>query len=277
MKICAKKIEAVCDCGASVSCLSPSIYDELKQTHKLDLKPCLRKLKAANGLPIEVKGVVRLPVVIGPKSYEHDFCVLDKSEADCLLGLDFLETNKCDPLFSCMKLDSHSSVPLYHKKFDYGNDNIFRVISTETLSVPPGHTRIIPAHIPNWKRPPIQVCALFEPRDKFESNNEVSAPNVFFDLTEEVIPIAIDNKTEEEITIYKNATLGFSEIVPEAVINIVSKSPKTLPGPIKNNRYDLNILKKSVDKDTPKRFHDQFGSLVKEFSDIFSKSEWDLG
>ena len=110
MKICEKKIEAVCDCGASVSCLSPSIYDESKQTHKLDPKPCLRKLKAANGLPIEVKGVVRLPVVIGPKSYEHDFCVLDKSEADCLLGLDFLETNKCDPLFSCMKLklDSNS-------------------------------------------------------------------------------------------------------------------------------------------------------------------------
>ena len=176
---------------------------------------------------IEVKGVVRLPVVIGPKSYEHDFCVLGKSEADCLLGLDFLETNKCDPLFSCMKskLDSNSFVPLYHEQFDYGHDNVFRVISTETLSVPPGYTRIIPAHIPNWKRPPIQVCALFEPKDKFEPNNEVSAPNVLFDPTEEVIPIAIDNKTEEEITIYKNTTLGFSEIVPEGVINNISKLP----------------------------------------------------
>ena len=154
MKICEKKIQALCDCGASVSCLSPLIYDELKQMHKFDLKPCLRKLGAANGLPIEVKGVVRVPVVIGPKSYEHDFCVLDKSEADCLLGLDFLETNKCDPLF-CMKLklDSNSFVPLYHKKFDYGHDNVFRVISTETLSVPPGHTRIIPAHIANWNNP----------------------------------------------------------------------------------------------------------------------------
>ena len=53
--------------------------------------------------------------------------------------------------------------------------------------------------------------------------------------------------------------------------------PKSIPGPIKNSKYDLNILKKSVDKDIPKRFHDQFGSLVKAFSDIFSKSEWDLG
>ena len=99
MKYCEKKTKAVCDSGASVSCLSASIYDELKKTHNFDLRPCLRKLKAANGLPIEVKDVVRVPVVIGPKSYEHEFCVLDKSEADCLLGLDFLETNKCNPLF----------------------------------------------------------------------------------------------------------------------------------------------------------------------------------
>ena len=278
MKLYEKKIEAVCDCGASVSCLSPSIYNELKQTHKFDLQPCLRKLKAANGSPLEVKGVVRLPVVIGPKSYEHDFCVLDKSEADCLLGLDFLETNKCDPLFSCMKLklDSNSFVPLYHKQFQYGHDNVFRVISIETFSVPPGHTRIIPAHIPNWKRHQIQICALLEPKDNFEPNNHVSAPNVLFDLTEEVIPIAIDNKTEEEITIYKNTTLAFSEIVPEAVKNNISKLPKSLPAPIKNNKHDLNILKKSVDKDIPKRFHDRLGSLVKEFSDTFSTSEWDL-
>ena len=187
------------------------IYDQLKQTHKLDLIPCLRKLRAANDLLIEVKGVVRVPVVIGLKLYEHDFFVLDKSEADCLVGLDFLETNKCDPLFFCMKLqlDSNNFVPLYHREYEYGHDNVFRVISTETLSIPAGHTRIISAHTPNWKRPPLQVYVLFEPKVKFEPNNEVTAHNIFFDFTGEVIPIAIDNKTEEEITIYKNTTLGF--------------------------------------------------------------------
>ena len=53
--------------------------------------------------------------------------------------------------------------------------------------------------------------------------------------------------------------------------------PKSLPAPIKNNKYDLNKLEQSVDKDNPKRFHDHFGSLVKEFSVIFSQSEWDFG
>ena len=158
-----------------------------------------------------------------------------------------------------LQLDSISFLPLYHKQFDYGNDNVFRVISTETLSVSPGHTRILPARIPNWKRTTIQVCALFEPGGKFEPNNKVSAPNVLFDFTEEVIPIAIGHKTEEEITIYKNTTLGFSEIVAEAVINNLSKLPKSLPAPIKNNKYDLNILKKLLTRISQSAFMTSLG------------------
>ena len=104
----------------------------------------------------------------------------------------------------------------------------------------------------------------------------MSAPNVLLDFTQDVIPIAIDNKTEEEITIYRHTTLGFSEKVPEAVINNISKLPKSLSIPAKNTKYDLNILKNSVDKDIPQRFHDQFASSVKEFSEIFSKLKSDL-
>ena len=70
---------------------------------------------------------------------------------------------------------------------------------------------------------PIQFCALFEPKDNFKTNDEVSALIVLFDFIEEVIPIAIGNRTEEEITMYRNTTLGSSEIVPEALINGISK------------------------------------------------------
>ena len=172
----------------------------MKQTHKLDLKPCLRKLIAANAITIEVKGVDRVPVVIGSKSYEHDFCVLGQSEAGCLQGLDFLETNKFDQIFSCTKITItfKQLCSLSHKQFENRHDNVFRVSSTETRSVPPGHRRIIPVLKPNWKRPPIQVCAQFEPKDKFEPNIEVSAPNVLFDFTEEVIPRTIDRKLNKK-------------------------------------------------------------------------------
>ena len=98
----------------------------------------------------------------------------------------------------------------------------------------------------------------------------------FFDFTQKLFPIATDNKTEEEITIFRNTTLGFSEIAPEVVINNISKLSKSSTVPVKNNKYDLNILKNSVDKDSPERFQDQIESFMKVFSDIFSKRHWDL-
>ena len=58
-------IEAICDSGASVSCLSSEIYGSLKLEHSLKLEPALRQLKAANQLPIETRGVIRLPIKLG--------------------------------------------------------------------------------------------------------------------------------------------------------------------------------------------------------------------
>ena len=100
---------------------------------------------------MDVKNVVHVPVIIVPKSYELDYCAIDKSEADCLLSLDFFESNKSYLLFSCMilQLDSHSFVPLCHKQFNYGHDKVFRVVSTETLSIPPVHTKIIREYTAN--------------------------------------------------------------------------------------------------------------------------------
>ena len=281
MQIFEQTIEAVCDCGASVSCLSPKIFETLRLNHKIELRTCERKLRAANGLPIEVRGVIRVPVKLGTTLYEHDFGVLEQSEADCLLGLDFLEKHKCDPLFSRMelKLDSGNSVPLYHKKFDdYGVDTIFRVVASETLSVPSGHVTLIPAHIPSFKCPPIPLCAVFEPKEKFDETNELSAPNVLFDLSDEIIPIAIDNRTENDITIYKDTTLGFSEIVPPAVLNYITNEEAPLQmTPLKPDKYDLDRVKKSVKGPIPRDCQEQFARLVDDFRDIFSKTEWDLG
>ena len=113
-------IEAVCDSGASVSCLSSAIFDSLQSKTPLKLSPSTTPLKAANQLPIETRGTVNLPVQIAKKVFDHTFHVLVKSESDCLIGLDFLEDHKCDPMFSKKKLliCDTASVPLYHKKFE---------------------------------------------------------------------------------------------------------------------------------------------------------------
>ena len=72
---------------------------------------------------------------------------------------------------------------------------------------------IIPAHIPGWKRPPIELAAVFEPHERFKVDKEVSAEHVLFNFAEETIPVMVTNTGDEAVTIHKNTTLGQSELV----------------------------------------------------------------
>ena len=82
-------------------------------------EPALTQLKAANQLPIETRAVVRLPICLGGRKFEHNFHVMAKSEADCLIGLDCLEDHHCDPLFwkKKLRMKDDTFVPLYHKVY----------------------------------------------------------------------------------------------------------------------------------------------------------------
>ena len=87
-----------------MSCLSSKIYDFLKLKHSLKLEAALRQLKATNQLPTETRAAVRLTVSLGGRKIDHNLHVFAKSQADCLIGFDFLEDHQCDPLFSKEKL-----------------------------------------------------------------------------------------------------------------------------------------------------------------------------
>ena len=62
IQVCDKVIEAMCDCGASVFCLSPVIFEDSRKTNGIQLNKCNKNLKAANGLPIGVNGIIRVPL-----------------------------------------------------------------------------------------------------------------------------------------------------------------------------------------------------------------------
>ena len=274
-------IEAICNSGASVSCLSSEIYDSLKLKQSLKLEPALRQLKAANQVPIETRGVVRLPISLGERKCEHIIHVLAKSEADCLIGLDFLEDHQCDPLFSKKKLrmNDDTFVPLYHKVNTIQTDQVFRVVSTENVWIPAGHSMIIPVHIPGWKRLPIELAAVFEPHERFKVDKEVSADHVLFNFSEKTTPVMVTNSGDEEVLIHRDTTLGQSELVATDKIQNIStlnscRSPKLTDK--KDDKYYLKHLKNSIDTGISQEGKAKFSKLFKEFSNVFLKNEWDI-
>ena len=117
IQVCDKLFEAVYHCGAGVFCLSPVIFEGLRNINRIQLNKCNKNLKADYGLPVGVKRIIRVPVTVGNKLFKHEFHVLENTETDCLPGLDFPESNQCDPLFSRMelRLDPNHSVRMYRK------------------------------------------------------------------------------------------------------------------------------------------------------------------
>ena len=99
-----KQVEAVCDSGASVSCLGGKLFNQISEKHYVNIQPSRTGFSTANQMPVQFKGTVSVPIKIGPKTYEKTFHVLKEAASDCLLGLYFLETSNCDALLSESKL-----------------------------------------------------------------------------------------------------------------------------------------------------------------------------
>ena len=215
-----KQVESVCDSGASVSFLNEKLFNQINFNHQDKIQPSTTRLSSANQIPIQIKGTVSVPTKIGPKMYEHTFYVLIEAASDCLLGLDFLETNNCDALFSEDKLniDRNIMVPLYRKQFSFDEKQAYRVVALEQVSIPPQHVMIVPGTIPGWEAPPVARVALFEPHERFIGNENQIAQDALFSFEKGIAPITIENTKDEVLTFYKETTLGSSQLVSERLI-----------------------------------------------------------
>ena len=152
-------------------------------------------------MPIQIKGTVSVPIKIGPKKYKHTFYILKEAASDCLLRLDFLETNKCDAHFSesKFKIAWNTLVPLYWKQFSFGETQVYRVVALEKVSIPPQHVMTVPGTIPGWKAPPVARIALFEPHERFIDSENQIAQDALFSFEKRIVPITIENTKDEVV------------------------------------------------------------------------------
>ena len=145
-----KQLEAVCDSGASLSSHSEKLFNQINENHQVKIQQSTTRLSSANQMAIQIKGTVSVPIKIGPKTYEHTFYVLIEAASDCLVGVDFRETNICDALFSegKLKIDRNTLVPLYRKHFSFDGKPVYRLVALEKVSIPPQHVMIVPGTVP---------------------------------------------------------------------------------------------------------------------------------
>ena len=140
-------VSAVCDTGATVPCISQRLLKRLPVNFQNQLQQAHRRLLAANQAETPVSGTVTLPILPDSNRYQQQFFVPRSSEINCLLGLEFLEDNHCDALFSSMQLrfPQSQTVPLFHsrKTLSDPSPEQAKVTVRETTFIPAGHEAVI--------------------------------------------------------------------------------------------------------------------------------------
>ena len=176
-------------------------------------------------MPIQIEGTISVPIKTGPKTYEHTFYDLIEAASDCLLGLDSLEINKYDAVFSegKLKCDRNTLVPVYRKQLSFDEKQVYRVVAKEKVSLPPQHVMIVPDTIPGSKAPPVARVTFFKPHERFIDNETRLAQAAFFSFENKIVPIMIANTNDEVLTVYRDTTLGSSQLVSDRLIQGVNQ------------------------------------------------------
>ena len=194
------------------------------------LQPAHRRLLAANQAEIAVSRTVSLPISLASKRYQQQFFVLKSSEADCLLGLDFLEDNHCDTLFFSMQLrlpNSHTA-PLFHSRKALSDPSLeqVKVIARETTFIPAGHETVILGELLTLSFSE-KSEGVFEPSTAFCEKYQLLA---FTSLcgSGEMIPARLLNPVED-VTVYKGTSLGSSSVVGSAELTALNRVIAELP------------------------------------------------
>ena len=94
-----------------------------------------------------------------------------------------------------------------------------------------------------------------------------------------MIPARLINPVED-ITVYKGTSLGSFSVVGSAEIAAMNRVIADLPAHPQGqvpDKYDVKEVIKQTQSSMDPQIRAQFAQLLRTFSDVFSKSEWDIG
>ena len=90
-----RPVSFLVDTGVGVSLLNKALWDKISRVDK-ELNPVVSHcIMGVDGMPIKVHGSVSIPITINGEDYKHKFIVAEQLINEAILGLDFMETNKC--------------------------------------------------------------------------------------------------------------------------------------------------------------------------------------
>ena len=235
-------------------------------------KEAAYRLVGVDGIPIKVRGTVSVKVSLEGLVFNQKFVIADGITAEAILGMDFLEANRCvlDLCRGELVAKDVGMIPL--QPHSSSKSSCLKVTLVETMAIPAASEMEVKARVcvPSdehiWMiegrttRVPIRVArALVKPQ-----NN--------------LIPLHIVNTTLTPVTIYKGSTVAHAECVDEANINVVSEN--TEDGTISAVDRDSNLcnnLEEMLPEDINEDQKEKTLALLELYADVIASGDNGLG
>ena len=135
------------DIGAGVSLLQGAVWDKIKpQNHKLKTVT-VHRLVGVNGIPISVRGSAVIQFSINGIKFKHEFVIADHITTEAILGLDFLESNKCVLDLANEKMYIQNKLVPLQLLQTYNESQCLKVTVEETVTMPPCSEMELMVHV----------------------------------------------------------------------------------------------------------------------------------
>jgi len=273
-----RKMSALLDTGCDTSIVGARLL--LAGTH---IEPTLHTLKAANGTPIPVEGVVKVTFKIGAQ--EHSVhAVVTKAIHEMILGIDFLIDADVDWKFSQGRIKLGDEwIKLHTRK---NSDDVRKVYVSDDCEIPPGVRVEIPVEI---SRPTLCIGSDLWATDPVEIDEGVVAARTLFEAKTFQSIVQVINLTEEIYHVRKEQFFGTAERVE--VFELGPQRTKSGKGlnvkTVRQTSFSEDAEKQGVEhieclfNELPKELSEKEKARAQEFltsnADVFSRGEFDIG
>jgi len=269
----------IVDTGTAVTIISTNIYNNLPNDSRPPLEnvKSALKLEVANEGLLSVLGTATLEFKIKKETYKWSVFVAPIRE-DGLLGLDFLqEHNFALSAEKGLRLNG-KKCPTIVEKVPY---RAVRVQSTETVVIPAYSEMVVKGHCPSGKiSTKYGVVSSLDSEKDGSVDLMVGNTLIDSDKVSTGIPVRVMNPSPSEVKINTKTVIG--QVSEVDGISVKSESSdyqcdSQVSGESEKLPHHLNGLYDSSVKNLNRNQRDKLKSLLVKHSNVFAKSQFDLG
>ena len=244
-----RTVAALIDTGADVSVISEQLF---KGLDVIITKIPSVSLKSATGDRVRVLGEANIVISVGGRQVETKFLVVSGIKTDCILGVDFLHSNR-------VVMDSGT------KRF-FWPDKAGVARAAKAIIVPPRTERKVKLIVQGVTKSTTQNATwLFEPSVKYAREGIVDDPA-------EGPTIVVSNVTDFEMEILTTEVLGTvnqCEILELSELEKLAKPKMPKQPPFDLTKIDLSNI--------PSSMRAEYETLLTSYRDVFSTHSYDVG